>query len=246
MSYVYWCPLFAVTFAHDPDARVCQEPAASPRPGHWIAAYRVMTLVDEDAASYVGRTLTPTLTRGLVVLCKTKPDNPVEWLGHWLSANRPTPESVAVPTTRSVVINPMSGETVEVEDGEEVKACTRCYKLFITTSGKSMCLHCRKEFIDFAASQELDVEGGEELKKCVQCAKIFTTFSGKDLCTKCRPKEEVANVETTEMSDDRKRAFMEFARTEGDLEEGEEVKKCILCTKIFTTFSGKDQCSKCR
>ena len=149
-----------------------------------------MTLVDEDPKAYVERTLTPTLTRGLVELCKAKPENPVEWLGRWLSANRPTPESVPVPKTKSVVINPVSGQTVEVEEGEEVKACTRCYKLFITTSGKTHCLQCRKEFVDFAASQGLDVEGGEELKKCISCAKIFTTFSGKDLCTKCRPKEE--------------------------------------------------------
>ena len=32
-----------------------------------------MTLVDEDPKAYVERTLTPTLTRGLVELCKAKP-----------------------------------------------------------------------------------------------------------------------------------------------------------------------------
>ena len=32
---------------------------------------------------------TPTLTTGLVELCRTKPANPVAWLAKWLIANNP-------------------------------------------------------------------------------------------------------------------------------------------------------------
>ena len=42
-----------------------------------------------DAAAY----LNPTLTRGLVELCRTQPDRPVEWLAHWLLVNKPQLEA---------------------------------------------------------------------------------------------------------------------------------------------------------
>ena len=41
------------------------------------------------AKDYVTQALTPTLTAGLVELCRTKPAKPVEWLGQWLIANNP-------------------------------------------------------------------------------------------------------------------------------------------------------------
>ena len=41
------------------------------------------------AKDYVAQALTPTLTAGLVELCRAKPAKPVEWLAHWLMANNP-------------------------------------------------------------------------------------------------------------------------------------------------------------
>lgn len=41
------------------------------------------------AKDYVTQALTPTLTAGLVELCRTKPAKPVEWLAQWLIANNP-------------------------------------------------------------------------------------------------------------------------------------------------------------
>ena len=47
----------------------------------------------KQAKEYVAETLTPTLTAGLVELCKVKPEAPVEWLANWLVANNPnTPQ----------------------------------------------------------------------------------------------------------------------------------------------------------
>jgi len=43
----------------------------------------------KQAKDYVTQALTPTLTAGLVELCRTKPSNPVEWLAKWLIANNP-------------------------------------------------------------------------------------------------------------------------------------------------------------
>ena len=43
----------------------------------------------KQAKDYVAETLTPTLTAGLMELCKAKPDAPVEWLAQWLMANNP-------------------------------------------------------------------------------------------------------------------------------------------------------------
>ena len=39
-----------------------------------------------DAAEYVSATIAPTLNRGLVELCRTKPEDPRTWLAHWLMA----------------------------------------------------------------------------------------------------------------------------------------------------------------
>ena len=35
--------------------------------------------------------LSPTLTSGLVELCRVKPEDPVSWLAHYLLANKPPP-----------------------------------------------------------------------------------------------------------------------------------------------------------
>jgi len=43
----------------------------------------------KQAADYVTQALTPTLTAGLVELCRTKPGNPVAWLAEWLASNNP-------------------------------------------------------------------------------------------------------------------------------------------------------------
>lgn len=44
----------------------------------------------KQAKDYVTQALTPTLTQGLVELCRTKPANPVEWLAKWLIAHNPS------------------------------------------------------------------------------------------------------------------------------------------------------------
>ena len=38
---------------------------------------------------FVESSLTPTLTKGLIALCRAKPDAPVEWLARWLLDNNP-------------------------------------------------------------------------------------------------------------------------------------------------------------
>ncbi|KAL1504083.1 hypothetical protein AB1Y20_010493 [Prymnesium parvum] len=43
----------------------------------------------KQAKDYVAQALTPTLTTGLVELCRAKPAKPVEWLANWLIANNP-------------------------------------------------------------------------------------------------------------------------------------------------------------
>ena len=51
-----------------------------------------MVLVAEsvvDVNAYVEAEISPTLTAALVALCREKPDSPVEWLGHYLLANKP-------------------------------------------------------------------------------------------------------------------------------------------------------------
>jgi len=43
----------------------------------------------KQAKDYVTEAITPTLTAGLVELCRTKPANPVQWLAAWLASNNP-------------------------------------------------------------------------------------------------------------------------------------------------------------
>ena len=38
---------------------------------------------------FIESSLTPTLTKGLIALCRAKPDAPVEWLARWLLDNNP-------------------------------------------------------------------------------------------------------------------------------------------------------------
>ena len=44
---------------------------------------------------YAQSNILPTLCRGLVELCRARPEHPVAWLGHWLHANRPPPQVVS-------------------------------------------------------------------------------------------------------------------------------------------------------
>lgn len=60
------------------------------------------TAATESASEYTGKHLTPTLSRGLVELCKAKPSDPVTWLAEYLLANRP--KTAATVTTQSALV----------------------------------------------------------------------------------------------------------------------------------------------
>ena len=54
-------------------------------------------MVDRAAAvEYYNAELGPTLNKGLAALCRARPANPVEWLGEWLAANKPSGEVLGV------------------------------------------------------------------------------------------------------------------------------------------------------
>jgi uncharacterized C2H2 Zn-finger protein len=187
-------------------------------------------------ADYVSQELTPTLTKGLTELCRVKPQNPVEWLGDWLIENKPfsSPKAPAAPveeapqpsvTSRPLFLDPETGNEYIPEEGEEIKRCLRCSRTYVTLSGKTLCLTCRKEFM--AVVGEIDEDAGEELRGCERCHKAFLTTSGKKLCVSCR-KEFIAVGE------------------EVDEEAGEELRGCAHCQKAFITTSGKTLCMTCR
>eukprot|EP00002_Diphylleia_rotans_P005125 TRINITY_DN1419_c0_g1_i2.p1 TRINITY_DN1419_c0_g1~~TRINITY_DN1419_c0_g1_i2.p1 ORF type:complete len:201 (-),score=44.41 TRINITY_DN1419_c0_g1_i2:382-984(-) len=46
-------------------------------------------MTGEVAKDYLTLQIQPTLTQGLIELCKTKPENPVKWLAHYLLDNNP-------------------------------------------------------------------------------------------------------------------------------------------------------------
>ncbi|XP_075215691.1 nucleoside diphosphate kinase homolog 5-like [Lycorma delicatula] len=52
-----------------------------------IITYPVRT--EQERIDYLNETLTPTLTKGLVELCKRKPAHPMLWLADWLLNNNP-------------------------------------------------------------------------------------------------------------------------------------------------------------
>ena len=43
------------------------------------------------AVDFVSEALQPTLTKGLVELCRARPDDPVSWLANWMLENKPAP-----------------------------------------------------------------------------------------------------------------------------------------------------------
>ena len=45
-------------------------------------------------AEYAAEHLLPTLSKGLVEMCRERPDDPVAWLGRWLLENKPPPTLV--------------------------------------------------------------------------------------------------------------------------------------------------------
>ncbi|XP_023244514.1 nucleoside diphosphate kinase homolog 5-like [Centruroides sculpturatus] len=48
-----------------------------------------------SAHEYLAKSVNPTLLKGLVLLCKNKPENPIIWLADWLLANNPyNPQAV--------------------------------------------------------------------------------------------------------------------------------------------------------
>ena len=53
-----------------------------------------------DAGAYAARHINPTLTRGLVALCRERPADPVAWLAGWLHANKPEPQTDEAKATR--------------------------------------------------------------------------------------------------------------------------------------------------
>ena len=53
-------------------------------------------------SEYVGAHITPTLSKGLVELCRAKPADPRTWLAEWLLANKPAPKLAAEGTAAAV------------------------------------------------------------------------------------------------------------------------------------------------
>lgn len=51
-----------------------------------------------SATEYVGAKLEPTLKRGLVELCRARPEDPRTWLANWLLENKPAPPLAAAGT----------------------------------------------------------------------------------------------------------------------------------------------------
>ena len=155
--------------------------------------------------------LTPTLSQALVSLCQERPAEPVQWLGEYLLAHKPPPTVEYVPAV--TMLRSPSGMTIELEEGEELRCCTRCSKSFTTFSGSDYCVACRTEFMHYVlvrepcvapsalpyaaqptnnrpqhavAQNEVHADEGEELKQCEKCRKGFVTLSGKTLCLSCR------------------------------------------------------------
>ncbi|KAG8189739.1 hypothetical protein JTE90_012917 [Oedothorax gibbosus] len=42
-----------------------------------------------ESGAYLSKTVNPVLLKGLIQLCRQKPDNPLVWLADWLLANNP-------------------------------------------------------------------------------------------------------------------------------------------------------------
>ena len=61
-----------------------------------------MPAATQSQTDYVGATLQPTLTKGLVELCRAKPEDPRTWLAEWLLANKPPPSLAAAGTASAV------------------------------------------------------------------------------------------------------------------------------------------------
>ena len=67
------------------------------------------------ARDYTEAALSPTLTRGLVELCRIRPDQPVKWLAHWLLANKPPPEAKPVTTVSLEFFEKVFGDEGETK-----------------------------------------------------------------------------------------------------------------------------------
>lgn len=201
----------------------------------------------EEAAQYMTEHLTPLVSEALAALARARPAEPVLFLANYLQEHKPAARSVEVveeekeeppveeppprpstfrrrgSTTGMVVphlLDPLTGNAYEVEEGEELKTCLRCSKSFVTFSGKSLCVSCRDEFA------HVELEEGEEMRGCERCGKVFMTTSGKKLCVGCR---HLLNHDEAV-----------------DEDEGEEMRGCAKCRKAFVTTSGRTLCMTCR
>ena len=117
----------------------------------------------------VEKQITPTLTKALAELCKARPADPVTFLAEKLQELKPSkpaekPGSQAKRDAIATLTDPHTGKGLVLEEGEQLRKCYRCSKLYTTFSGKTLCIACRREFED-------DVEDDEELRGCVVCGK---------------------------------------------------------------------------
>ena len=189
----------------------------------------------KEESAYVATSITPTLTPALVALCRARPADPVEWLGRYLMEHKPAAPVNPVPAVEesqvaadgaaaqpiSTLIDPETGEPYVLEEGEEIKHCMRCSRVYVTLSGKTLCMTCRKQVQEQAG---ITLEEDEELRGCERCHKAFITTSGKKLCVSCRDQ----------------------LGYDVDEEAGEELRGCERCQKAFITTSGKTLCLACR
>jgi len=69
------------------------------------------------AVDFVSEALQPTLTKGLVELCRARPDDPVSWLANWMLENKPAPSLAKEGTAAAVqaVIDMYSTEEGKAE-----------------------------------------------------------------------------------------------------------------------------------
>ena len=75
------------------------EDEGSPRHGSQCERSTDMVAIGFERSSaeqYYHAELGPTLNKGLAALCRARPANPVQWLGEWLAANKPSNDVLGV------------------------------------------------------------------------------------------------------------------------------------------------------
>jgi hypothetical protein len=112
-----------------------------------------------DARRYAELEINPTLTRGLVALCQTRPEQPVKWLAEWLLANKPPARLLEpqVPTRANNGSWP-GGSYWESNEGPNLKEAMKNVKLIKLSS-----------LIRLAEKQAYEREKGMPITRMPRC-----------------------------------------------------------------------------